>query len=153
MSEPVYIGATAQTGSKGQLEYTLPFIIMEHVRRIAILSSVELTGGHYDETVLNDGAGVARRYIPATHEAYSNAVETLGTLLSPYFNDTMNDAEAEHLLRLDEAVKGIEIIGATVNKAEYYHERAKVMKRWYRELVTFIKVSGLLDGAAWEEEF
>ena len=66
---------------------TFQTIILQQVQKISRLSSTELTGGYYEEKIVN--GTIIKNRVPDTRESYINAVQNLRDMLTPYYDEDM----------------------------------------------------------------
>jgi hypothetical protein len=72
------------TQDEGKVEdLNLSLIIMRQVDTIRGISSREFHKG----IILHGDSGMVRNYLPDVLESYCNAIENLGVLLTPYYDD------------------------------------------------------------------
>jgi len=144
-------------------------IVLQHLRKITQLASVEFRGGYWEvrETpVFSGGATLTiknRVYVPDTRECYSNAVEVLADLLAPYFDEEMRKAEEEAVKALEKALKSSTVLVEPTRvdefgesekgrvfrneagKVLFRDERVKVCRRLFRALCSFLYRKKYLD--------
>ena len=91
--EPQFIDAESDTGGwvKG---ITFQQIVFNHLAKISQISTKEMSGGYWNNKVVNVGSGtqVVRTYVEDRREAFNNSVRFLKTLLLPHFDNEMKDA-------------------------------------------------------------
>ena len=82
-------------------------IILQHLKKISLLASVEFRGGFWQETPHPNPNmnGYIRTYIPDSRECYSNSVECFADMLFPYFDNEMKKVEEQCTKGLEEAHK------------------------------------------------
>lgn len=153
---PQYIDADAYQGG-GNDELTIQLIVMQHIQRITRLASTEFHGGFwYDIGVQPNGGAAPKRYMPAANEAYSNAIDCLADLLSPFYDEEMRAAEEQSTQEqkelFDELKAAKREAGDPLKKDKWYDRKVYIKRRLFRELVQFVKRNGLLEGASYEEE-
>lgn len=100
-------------------------IILQHLRKITMYSSVEFRGGYWDEKSVITGSvtNVLRTYIPDTREVYSGSVECLADMLFPYFDDEMREAEEKAKKALKEAFNDKSVVVEIEREGETKEER------------------------------
>ena len=83
----------SQFGNNDNL--TFKDIVLQHLKKITIFASVEMRGGFWQETPHPNPStnAVLKVWTPDSREVYSNAVECLSDMLSPYFDEVMTKAE------------------------------------------------------------
>lgn len=90
--EPQFIDAESDTGGwhKG---ITFQQIVFNHLAKISMISTKEMSGGYWNNKVVGVGSGtqVVKTYIEDKREAFNNSIRFLKTLLLPHFD---KDAEA-----------------------------------------------------------
>lgn len=152
MDQPQFIDAETYSGGKND-EITFRMIVMEHLRRIMTLASVEWYGGYWAEKPSKAGMMI-ETYIPATHEAYSNAVDGLADLLHPFYDDTMRSAENENTKTLEAKVDEVkkECDGDNSQFQSLWRQhRAKIKRQLFRALSDFLNRKGYLELGTMEE--
>ena len=107
-------------------------IILQHLKKISQLSSVEFRGGYWETTpiILQGASTYTKKYVPDSREMYSNAVECFADMLCPYFDKEMKKAEEE----AEEELKGLE----NSSKEEHSHKKRKINKKLFRALCSFL---------------
>lgn len=149
-------------------------IVLSHLKKIAIYNSVEFRGGYHDENVIMIGNAISKHkvYIPDTREIYSNSIEYLSDVLFPYFDKQMLEEESkvnDELLRIfnsktvivekvrdDQSDKDIEEYERefkdVADRVSYRSERARVYRKLFRGLCSFLYRIKYLEGSVFEEE-
>lgn len=145
-----YVDAETYQGKAEELTFRL--VLMEHLRRISQLSCTEFTGGYWNEVISKNGI-TNRTYVPATHEAYSNAIGTMADLLSPYFDKEMMQKETLLTEELEYKGKLIERTNKSESEKtnEYKIVRAFVYRSLFRELCRFLFRKNYLESAMFTE--
>lgn len=127
---------------------TFKDILLEHVKRITKLSSVELRGGFW--TVMEDKDGKIKRiYIPDTREALCNSVYCLNSLMENKIEKYKEQiktvkSELENLKKsfLDYTkIKETEVLGEDYYRGEEktHYEEYKIKKmELYRKMFTWL---------------
>ena len=82
----------AEQYSGGEEKTSFREIVLQHVKRITVISSKELRGG-YNETKVTGNLSHSI-YVPDSREEYGNAVNCLADLLLPHFDKKMRIAES-----------------------------------------------------------
>lgn len=135
-------------------------IILQHVRKITTLASVEFRGGYWEvRPNPNPMSNVdVRIYIPDSREVYSNAIEVLADLLTPYFDNEMKEAEKKAIEEDTKAFENNTIskqperedknpeeseqyerrFGDIENRISYRSQRVKINRRLFRAISCFL---------------
>jgi len=133
-------------------------IILLHLKKIGEFSSTEFRGGFWEtRTKIVGGLGIEDRYyVPDSREVYSNSVEYLADMLSPYFDEDMrtaeeeankkiekvwNDNTVEEKLETEEDVEGQEKkrkFPKTKDRLSYRSERREINRKLFRALCCFL---------------
>ena len=126
---------------------TFKDIVLQHLKKITLLASVEMRGGFWQQTPhpnpsINTDIKV---YIPDSREVYSNAVECLSDMLSPYFDKEMIEAEEKVEKEILESYKKNTILQD--GSREFKNQNSKVNfkiesriqnKKLFRDLCKFL---------------
>jgi len=128
-------------------------IILQHLRKIFTLASVEYRGGGYEERTLvsNGVVNSMKVYIPDTREVYSNAIEVMADGLLPYYDSDMEKAEKKYQEQLDLKFKDID--GKRGDDLDYnmelkseYRDTKRILSRdLFRALCEFLYRKKYLD--------
>jgi hypothetical protein len=152
-----FVDADAYQG--GSKQVTVQEIVMAQVQRITKLASTEFHGGYWYAVAVQQVGGAItpiEKYMPAANEAYSNAVDCLADLLAPFYDDRMLSEEDKHLEALSQEFEKLarETDTKDVNwkKTYWYDRKAELKRRFFRQLLFFIKRSSLFSEASYEEE-
>lgn len=126
-------------------------IILQHLKKITTLASVEMMGGYWQikETPLVLGNAsttvTSKIYIPDTRECYSNAIEVFSDMLLPYFDKEMKKAEEESSKELEEAYNnttieqsGHRIFKKSSDQTEFRDQRVLINRQLFRALCCFL---------------
>lgn len=146
---------------------TFKDIILQHLKKISQLASVEFRGGYWEtKPSPNPNSNQDYRiYIPDTREVYSNAVECFADMLAPYFDDEMKKAEyfakkEDHKAYMDNTIiKQNDREEQTPEEIEEYErhfkdiwkrvsyrsERVKISRKLFRALCCFLYRKKYLD--------
>lgn len=111
----------------GKERLTFKDIILQHLKRISQLSSVEFRGGYFAKKLIPMPSGVtltSEEYVPDTREIYRNAVDVLADMLAPYFDKTMRESE-EKFQKEEKSQKD-------------KNELLKIKRKLFRELCCFL---------------
>lgn len=122
---------------------TFKDIILMHLKKIGEFASVEFTGGYWEKRSKMIGGAVVENkyYVPDTREVYSNAVEYLADMLSPYFDTNISKAEGEANKAIQKAWKDStseEHFQSTKDKISYRAERRAINRKLFRALCCFL---------------
>ena len=91
---PEIIGPESYQSSDQKLSFQT--IVMQHLKKITIISSQEFHGGYWKTHTGNKEANILiNTYIPDTRQMYINAVEVLADILSPHYDNPMISKEKE----------------------------------------------------------
>lgn len=138
-------------GSNNPLSFQ--FIVMEQVRRISQLGSVEFRGGYWEYT--NKQNAPEEKYIPASHESFSEAVLTLSNLLWNYLDEGTQETIREEYEKINERVKELETKKQEkVSDNIYRLIRANKSRSVFRILcgalkdMNYLEGAGIIEGAA-----
>src|SRR3990167_4292813 len=130
-------------------------IILQHVRQISKVASVEFRGGYWQTNGYgqepNGTPFEIKIYVPDSREIYSNSIACLADMLYPYFDAKMSKAEGEIEKQLAEISgdkteqrdkgnkvqkKGAERLSKGTE--EYRGARVKIQRKLFRELCSFL---------------
>lgn len=138
-------------GSNNPLSFQ--FIVMEQVRRIAQLGSVEFRGGYWEYT--NKQNAPEEKYIPASHESFSEAVLTLSNLLWNYLDEGTHNKIKKEYEKINSRIKEIEREAKQkVSDNAYRKIRAQQSRSVFRILcgalkdMNYLEGAGIIEGAA-----
>ncbi len=145
MEDSIYVGAEEQT-SFGEEKLDFRFIVMEHLRRIIKLSSVEWKGGY---EVTNPRTGI-ETYIPDTRAEYWNAINALSDIMNPHLDnkiieeeEKLNKEEKELFNEWHTRTKEGLPIPKYNDADEKYKDKKVILKRkLFRLLCKFLKKKG-----------
>jgi hypothetical protein len=123
-------------------------IVLQHLKKIGTLASVELRGGYWEEKPVVSGGGIitTKTYVPDSREIYSNAVEYFADILYPHFDKEMKEVEEEAEALIEESYKhnttadskGDRIFSSMDNKAIFRERRVLINRKLFRELCSFL---------------
>jgi len=84
---------------------TFKDIVLQHLKKITIISSVEFQPGFWeDRPIMVGGAHTSIRiYHADTREVYSNAVQCFADMLFPYFDEEMKQEEEKYQKLIEDA--------------------------------------------------
>lgn len=139
---------------------TFKDIVLQHLRKITTLASVEFRGGYWEiKPHPSPSCNIEYKiYVPDTRECYSNAVENFADMLAPYFDKVMKEAEKEAIEEDKKAYKDNTIVkqpdreDQTPEEAKQYErkfkdvwdrvsyrgERVKINRKLFRALCCFL---------------
>lgn len=130
-------------GSSNPLSFQ--YLVMEQVRRIAKLGSIEFRGGYWETP---EQGYDKQQYIPASHESFSEAVQTLANMLHDYLDEKVRKDIAAELEKLEEDVKKWESKNDDKLPVEAErHWRASAHRRIFRKLCGALKELNYLEGS------
>lgn len=151
MSDVSFVDAEGFTGSNAD-KLTFRFIVLEHLRKILRLSSVEFCGGYYKD-VWNTVGGATKKtttYIQDTGESYCNAVDALHDILYPHFDKHTKDKSKKYDEDLDKAKqkcsKELEF-----NLEMYKRMKVEIKRHMFRELNVFLKTNHYMESQSFDE--
>lgn len=149
-------------------------IVLNHVRKIGTLSSVEFRGGYWEERSISTGVQnkETKIYIPDTREEYSNAIEFLLDLVYPHLDDktlqkieTLEEEEQSLVKRYSikyisnredknpqEAETWYTWKGGDAGRISYRDTRRKLMRKLFRVLTVFLKKVDYFNAGFIEDE-
>ena len=138
-------------------------IVLNHLRKISLLASVEFRGGFWETKLLPVGGTTGtirnRVYISDTREIYSNSIEVFSDMLYVHFDKKMLEAEAEAVAELKKAYvsetvivestrtdseeeepqkKRVRTFKNTEDKIYYRDLRVQICRKLFRELCSFL---------------
>lgn len=118
-------------------------IVLEHLKKITLLSCVEFRGGYRTEKIhpTSSGSYSETIYIPDSREVYINAVNMFHDLLLPIFDKKMR-GESE---RLEQQHK-------EVDKKEWRKIKLKNKRELFQQLSLLLKRLRYLEGKSFGEE-
>lgn len=138
------------TGFNDKVSFRL--IVLEHIKRLAVIGSKELRGGYWTKTIVQVGPGaqVIEKYVPDTREEYSNAVNFLYDVLYPHFDEKMiEDDKSFEEWEIEESLKLKEIYN---DKDEFKTNYVlKVKRKQFRILNEFLFRRSYLEAVRLEE--
>lgn len=107
-------------------------IILQHLKRITTLASVEFRGGFWNQQPVKIGGAYTTvdTYVPDSREVYSNAVECLGDMLCPYYDEEMLQAEGELADELEAAFKDETVVIEPETETEDDNQNKKQRRRF-----------------------
>lgn len=153
-----FIDAEQFQGSQ-QDKLTFRMLVMEHLRRILKLSSVEFVGGYWQSRMKVVGGGTFSEeyYVPDTREEYSNAVDVLYDMLYPHFDKEMLEAGEKAEQDTKQAYKDALYDDnrdkeQKFNKQQYRHDKREIKRKLFRDISCFLKRNKYMEGAVFEEE-
>lgn len=83
-------------------EDTFKDIILQHLKRILELSTMEFRGGYNKETIVDNK--VVMEYVPDTRKQYIQSIQSLSDVLVPRFDEDMKKSSD----KIDGAIKKLE---------------------------------------------
>lgn len=143
-------------GQKDQL--TFKEIMMRHIVKLSGLASKEFCGGYWqDRTKVIGGMGMTDHYyVGDSREEYSNSIDFLHDMLSPYFDEEMKQASEDNLKKIDQAFKECHYQDKNgeeqFNKQQYRNEKVKIKRELLRALSGFLLREKYLSSKIFEEE-
>jgi hypothetical protein len=160
MDEQKFEDAEGYSYNFNKDKLTFKDLILQHLKKITTLASVEFRGGYWEERHINTShaTNTIRTYIPDTRECYSNAVECFADMLFPYFDKEMKEAEDKCKKRIDKAFvensvtveperedeteeeekKGYRRFKETRDKISFRSEKRRYNRKLFRALCSFL---------------
>jgi hypothetical protein len=138
---------------------TFKDIVLLHLKKMTEYASVEMRGGYWETRNRMQGQQIFtdKIYVPDTREIYSNAVEVLADLLSPYFDGDMSKAEEEAEKMMNKAYNSNTVLveedredqnekegeeyrrfNSVKDKQSFRSERRKINRKLFRALCCFL---------------
>lgn len=154
-----FIDAEQYTG-KADEKLTFRMIVLEHLRRIGKLASVEFRGGYYEtrEVINPSFTNYIKTYVPDTREQYCNAVDYLADILAPYFDGQIKQEEQKLEDAKNKAFDDALIDPAkpatkdNFDKQYYRDEKLNIKRKLFRGLNLFLERVKYLESKTFEEE-
>lgn len=84
-----------ENASFSKEDVTIRGIVLNHVKKICMLSCDEFRGGYENNiTEIKDGLKYVRKvYVPDARARYNQAIDTLYDLLTPFFDDLFKEVD------------------------------------------------------------
>lgn len=121
---------------------TFKMIILQHLKKISQLASVEFFGGYWKEIPTPNGIDDKHIYVPDTREPYSNAVECFADLLYPHFDQELKEKEdkiRQQIKQKYSQLLGEELILVDTKIIRHFREfKLELNKELFRELCSFL---------------
>lgn len=156
--EEQIIGPGAYSAGDDKLSFKM--IVMQHLKKITMISSQEFRGGFWKESIGNKETNIGVKvYITDTREAYTNAVEVLADLLWTHFDKKMKDKEKELNKTLKEQHKEIlegkdyKKLSIEQKKIEISITRRKNRQELFRHINDFLNRKGYMGSVALTDEY
>lgn len=171
MSEPQFLDAESFGGGFDD-KFSFKFLVLEHLRRIATLSTKEFRGGYWVDKDVGQGGQtlIIHTYIPDSREEYSNAIDYLYDVLFPHFDDKfreeeedfevwkiVKDTELLEKFATDDKEKGVKVwtkkkAYVFIDQEQYKTEVVKVITRkLFRMISSFLYRENYLNSQRFEE--
>jgi len=110
-------------------------IVMEHLKRITQLSSVEFRGGYYNSFKAKTGE-IHETYVPDSREVLSNAIYCMGQLLILKFDDEVKPAikkfNKDRVELKQKFVDSTNLDETEVLGEGYYQDKEKILLEEYK---------------------
>ncbi len=105
MSEEQFEDAESYSSNFMKDKVTFRDLILQHLKRISQLASVEFHGGYWNDKMVSVGGGstMVKIYVPDSREVYSNAVECFADMLFPYFDKEIIEQEEKCVTAIEES--------------------------------------------------
>lgn len=151
--EVQFIDAEQYSGRVDE-KLTFRMIVLEHLRRMGKLSSVEFRGGGYEvrEIVSPGYTNYVKTWIADTREEYSNAVDYLSDILCPYYDDEMRKADEELEAEREKLYDDCNQDPKNFDKQNYRDEKRYIKRKLFRALNRFLFRAKYLEIKSFEEE-
>jgi hypothetical protein len=132
----------------GNNDLSFRFIVLEHLRKILYLASTEFHGGYWKEERVNNYFS-NKTYVPATHEAYSNAIDGFADILHVHLDKSHlevleTDEKEENKLRE-------QLVSGDLSELQYCVRRARIKRKTFRALCDWLGKNGYLESEMYEE--
>lgn len=116
-------------------------IVLNHMRRITTLASVEWHGGFWEERhkPIGNVAIVEKHYVQSSREIFSNAVTILSCICLPHFDKEMQKAEKECDDLLEAVIERYKQKEKKGDVVEYQQEKLEIKIKLFRALACFLK--------------
>lgn len=147
--------------SKGKLKkLSMKQIILQQIKTIMDLGSIEMRGGYEEETIQNiDGQPqLLKRYIEDGRQAYINAVSTLEHAVVSYVIDedkskqknilnSLNEIKKEQEELYKDYLEELEVKDAVKQKVkfEYFTLKKQIYEKIFQKLMRILKRSDFFD--------
>lgn len=138
-------------------------IVLQHLKKILELSSIEFHGG-YNKTIQGNNS-TSYEYVPDTRKGYIQAIENFAMVLLPHFDNEMKDFYKARKERENQLIKelegekvglvwvfnGKEISGIKVSKI-YDRSRLELAEELFEQLNLLLKRIDYLNKAVYSED-
>lgn len=150
MADDIQILDAEMQGSGNRDGLSFQQIVLEYLRKIGHLSSVELRGGYIQETA------TSKTYVPDSREVLSNAIRHLDNLLFAHYTKDMKKESERITTTLKEREKyySVEVEDSEKKKVRrfstnesrtcYHIERVELYLELFREICIFLKEANYL---------
>ena len=151
-----YIDAEQYSGGQKD-NLTFQQIMIRHIVKLSGLASKEFCGGYWQDRtkVLGNAAVTEHFYIGDSREEYTNSIDFMHDMLSPYFDEEMKQASEDNKKETDKAHNDSfyeEEGKKKFDKQEYRNKKVKIKRKLLRALSGFLMREKYLTAKQFEEE-
>ena len=125
-------------------------IVLSHIKKILELSCIEFRGG-YNQISYTNGIKTLT-YIPNSRKCYIQAVQNLGYILTPYYDDEIKNSQKEIEDEVDKEISEIETDDEDKKIKVIISIQLEKAKKMFVELNLLLKRQDYLKGIVYTEE-